>query len=457
MRRRLTSIMALLITLLCSACGVQTTAAPQQTPDTPLLQTAATMPSHAPVATPALAPTQPVVPVTLLAYVHAGDVWISELPGAAPRRVSSDGEASAPRWSPSGAWLAFCQNEQLQVVPRDGGATQAFGPCSGTWLPTRDELAFATDSSTTIVDVASGRRRAVAYHVDAWNPDGTAFAYVDLALSGALDTANAPERTTSLWRAAADGSTPQELFSPGTPAPYGLVLAGWYNNSILFWSDPQFSASLLADGVPLHSIPAQGGSEREIVPWMLAHPDFLAISPDGTRIAATEGGNRQTWTNKHIVTVDMASGTRTQITGNAVAAFSPTWSPDGKQLAYVAGPDVGSVGGGEAAQKGMEQRHIWVMNADGSDNRQITTGDTFYDERPRWTADGAHLVFVRVNDQQQPSLWTVRPDGSGLEQISDSLGNITQTQEADFGYYGYHNWDQFFDVWQPSANRAFSN
>lgn len=452
MRRRITSIIALLIVLLSSACGAQTTTAPPAATNAPPPQATASAPAESSVAAPEIAPTQPVVPTTLLAYVHDGDVWVSELPGAAPRRVSSDGEASAPRWSPSGEWLAFCQNEQLQVVPRDGGAARAFGPCSGTWLPMRDELAFAADESTTIVDVASGRRRAVAHHVDTWSPDGTAFVYVDTALTGTLDTSNAPARTTSMWRAAADGSAAQPIFNPGTPAPYGIVLAGWYHDSILFWSDPQFSASLLADGVPLHAVPAHGGAARELVPWMLAHPDFLAISPDGTRLAATEGGNRQTWTNKHIVTVDMASGARTQITGNAVAAFSPAWSPDGQQIAYVAGPDVGSVGGGEPAQRGMTQRRIWVMNADGSGKQQITSDNAFYDERPRWTADGAHLVFVRVDAQHQPSLWVVRSDGGGLEQISDTLGDAAQAADMDFGYYGYHDWDQFFDVWQPAAS-----
>lgn len=449
MRHYFLYIIALLIMLLCGACG-STPGNGAPPPVNASISTAPRVPTAPPpTLEPTLSPPQP----ALLAYVQHGDLWIAELPGTAPRRLSSDGAASAPRWSPSGDWLAYCQHERLRVVRRAGGDTQALGPCSGRWLPSRDELAFVDEKNTTIVDVASGQRRAVAHAAGAWRSDSAAFAYVELRLTGAFDKTNTSVRETSLWRAQSNGSAAKKLFDPGTPAPGGIVLAGWHDDSILFWTDPQFSASLLADGVPLNAVSANGGSARELVPFMLTHPDFLAADPDGTSIAVTEGGDRQTWTNKRIATIDLRDGTRTHLTDDTVVAFSPVWSPTGRQIAYVAGPDVGSnMYGGDVARAGVAQRHIWLVDRDGAHKRQLTADTAYHDERPRWTADGEQIAFVRVNEHNQPSLWTMRADGNDVTQIAPTLGPDAQDEEAWFGYYGYHNWDQFFDVWQPSVD-----
>ena len=42
-----------------------------------------------------------------LAYVLDGDIWIKYLPDGQPQRITDDGVNVAPRWSPSGRWLAF--------------------------------------------------------------------------------------------------------------------------------------------------------------------------------------------------------------------------------------------------------------------------------------------------------------------------------------------------------------
>jgi len=57
--------------------------------------------------------------------------------------------------------------------------------------------------------------------------------------------------------------------------------------------------------------------------------------------------------------------------------FDPTWAPDGTKIAFVSG-----------------NFDIYVMNADGSNRVQITSGDVI-DLRPAWSPDGARIAFAR--------------------------------------------------------------
>lgn len=42
-----------------------------------------------------------------VAFVREGDIWVKHLPDGEERRLTKDGDNDSPRWSPSGAWLAF--------------------------------------------------------------------------------------------------------------------------------------------------------------------------------------------------------------------------------------------------------------------------------------------------------------------------------------------------------------
>lgn len=55
--------------------------------------------------------------------------------------------------------------------------------------------------------------------------------------------------------------------------------------------------------------------------------DRPVLSPDGTRLAAVQGGD--------IWLFDLSKGTRTQVTFDPAPEITPVWSPDGSQLAYV--------------------------------------------------------------------------------------------------------------------------
>jgi TolB protein len=86
------------------------------------------------------------------------------------------------------------------------------------------------------------------------------------------------------------------------------------------------------------------------------------------------------------------------------------WSPDGEQIAFASD-----------RRNGAERREIYVMDADGSHVRRVSTlpEAAFSDQAPRFSPNGNRLVFTRYITEPAPSaLFTVRLDGSGLRQLT---------------------------------------
>jgi len=75
-----------------------------------------------------------------------------------------------------------------------------------------------------------------------------------------------------------------------------------------------------------------------------------------------------------------------ELTGGDACESYPRWSPDGKKIVYMQGP----LGDGNPQE-------LWVMNADGSGQVQITDFATnpLSSRTPDWSPDGAKVVFSR--------------------------------------------------------------
>ncbi len=81
----------------------------------------------------------------------------------------------------------------------------------------------------------------------------------------------------------------------------------------------------------------------------------------------------------------------------------PAWSPDGKLIAFVSRRD----GPG----------HIFVMNADGTGARRVTTSP-MEDDHPSWSADGKKIVFGR-----EGALFVVPSAGGPAKRVGKGFGN----------------------------------
>lgn len=404
----------------------------------------------------------------LLAYVQGGDIWVKDLRtslDAEPVRLTTDGRNAEPRWSASGQWLAFRKGEHAVWLSRaDGSAAQPVE--QGTvslfaWSPTADRLAYsagqrdltvrdldAGETTTLIPGASPARPEWVQSFV--WEPSGRAIACQIVQRAGPGEDSQPVRQTLRILRLGKDGADGADLVINTLPMGLDIRLAGWSGDGthVFFWQGPA-SASLQADGMELKSIPVGGGEPVTLATGMLPYDDFVAPGPAADRLALVVGGGRQAWSQKALVLADAQGRVAVQASPADQAVASPAWSLDGQNVAYAALPvtaESESLAGGEEVQNILNERRVWVVNADGTDQRPLTNGPAYRDERPLWSADGSQILFVRVRDEQA-SLWLMRSDGSDAKQVVEELTPVPSL----FGYYGHVDWDPTFDWWTGIA------
>jgi Tol biopolymer transport system component len=138
----------------------------------------------------------------------------------------------------------------------------------------------------------------------------------------------------------------------------------------------------------------------------------VAVSPDGRTLAVDLQGS--------IWTLPASGGTATRITDIFNDARQPTFSPDGKWIAFFAYRDGGY--------------DIWAIAPDGTNQHKLTWG-AFDDREPAWSHDGTHVAFSSDRGSALGSdynIWTLDVRSGELKQItSDPADDYMPTWSPD--------------------------
>ena len=128
-------------------------------------------------------------------------------------------------------------------------------------------------------------------------------------------------------------------------------------------------------------------------------------SPDGGRIAFVSERDR----DQDIVVMAAGGGDQVDVSDDPDVDDAPAWSPDGGSIAFVAylhGADPFTIGQGDA--------EIFVVRVDGTHKVDVSRNHA-WDGDPAWSPDGRSIAFTRRTDHAQ--IFIMRADGTDQRRL----------------------------------------
>jgi tricorn protease len=374
-----------------------------------------------------------------IAFLYAGDIWLVARQGGEAQRLTSIGSVSAgPYFSPDGSQLAYSSHAHggtdVYVIGADGGVPRRL-----TWEPTGSSVTGWSPDGKDVLFTSGHASKSVyprLFHVRAdgvgpaevvplpsvdwgsFSSDGATFAYVPFRQWQAAWKHYRGGQTTPVWlvnmKTLDLEKVPRENSNDSSPV--------WAGSTLYFLSDRNGPVSLFSYDTTtkqvkqvvenhsfdlktvssgpgalvyeqfgsLHLYDLSAHQEHEVavtirgdLPALAPHlagvpqnaVENIALSPSGARVVAEARGD--------IFTLPAEKGDIRNVTKTPGAAErDPSWSPDGKSIAYF------SDASGEY--------QLYIRDQDGLAPPKVIDlgpGASFY-YSPRWSPDSKHIAFT---------------------------------------------------------------
>lgn len=439
---------------------------------------------------PALSPDGKLIAFSWKGGANKGlNVYVQQVDGGTPVRLTSEvARDGCPKWSPDGRYLAFSRlsvdatKNGIYLIPALGGPERhLLTAWSGKvdWSPDGKYLVFSGRSSAQgstplgILNIDSLAVRQLTTPPPnmqgdfdcSFSPDGQQVAFVRRA-----------ESASELFVVGTTGGEPRQLTFDNrridTPAwtPDGreLVFASNRDGSYNLWRMPSEGGTpMRLEGIGLDarqpSIARSGGrlvySQQSIDTniWRIQtragagdsdsrikvigstrRDENPHLSPDGKKIAfeSNRSGSRELWL------ADADGSNQLQLTNFAGPLTSNArWSPDGRELAFDSRPE------GHA--------QIYLINANGGQVRRLTN-DAYDNLAPSWSHDGQWLYF----GSNRSGVWQVwKMPVAGGEPVQVTVNGGYEAVEAADGQSIFFNKQGFwhFGLFQLSLAEGKEN
>jgi len=312
-----------------------------------------------------------------------GQVWILTVADGKSIRFGKEKESSGgPEWSPDGRWIAYQGHldgkSGLMIAHPDGSGAKFLAEMQGTNSPLP----------------STGKRVA-------WSPDSKHIAFVT-AVPG-----------------------PETAEATGDP----IVITRY-----LYKPDAGEGLSHFNDNRRLHIFVADvaSGQIRQVTNGN-HYEHSIDWSPDGEEIAfvSNREPNEDQFFNYDLFALKVSDSSIRRLTATENAEYEPRWSPDGKSIAYL-----GTKRGLTDLETTMEDTHVWLINADGTNRRELAGAIDNRQHAAGWSPDG-RFIYFNTQDRGNVRLYRIAVAGGKPELMVSDRGSVGSWALGEAGALAY--------------------